>query len=189
MARKTTIPPVPRRGSRPFANWLPAAALLLGSWAPLPNQAPTVQDIQVAGRVLHFQEPPFSGEIVVAIVYDQLLPQSLAEARALAGLLGAGLTVGTLTLQPRLVEQKQLAGPGDFGAIFETVGVSDQLLSAGMRSHRVLCLTRHLDQVEHGACVVAICSEPQVAIVVNEINASAFGLRFATVFRMMVQEI
>ena len=192
MARTTTTPWAqwgPGARIRAIGTLLVLATLFLSAWGPLTGVAPTEQDIQIAGRVLHFQEPPFSGEIVVAIVYDRLQPASLAEAKALSELLGSSLPVGNLRLSPRLVEQNQLAGTGSYEAIFETVGVSDQLLSAAMRSHPVLCLTRHLEQVEHGVCVVAICSEPQVVIVVNEMNAGTFGLRFATVFRMMVQEI
>ena len=188
MARTSTMP-LRRSGSGLLGTCLSFAALMLSAWAPSTEQAPSLQDIQVAGRVLHFQVPPYSGEIVVAIVFDQHQPASVAEANALGALLGTGLPVGNLTLRPRLVEQRQLSAPGDYGAIFAASGVDDQLLSAGLRSHRVLCLTRHLGQVEHGACVVAICSEPQVVIVVNETNASAVGLQFATAFRMMVREI
>ncbi len=192
MARTSTTPLRPHAGRVLLKGLCVAAPFLaapfLAAWGPL-AQPPTLQDVQVAGRVLHFQEPPFAGEVVVAIVFDQSQPASLVEAHALDALLGAGLAVGNLTLLPRLVEQRQLAGSAGYGAIFLTSGADDQLLAASLRSHRVLCLTRHLEQVEHGACVVAICSEPQVVIVVNETNASAVGLQFATAFRMMVREI
>ena len=88
-----------------------------------------------------------------------------------------------------LVEQNRLADKLSFGAVFDTVGADDGLLAAGLKQHRVPCLTRHLEQVEHGHCTVAIRSAPVVSIAINEVNAAAAGVQFATAFRMMVREI
>ena len=63
------------------------------------------------------------------------------------------------------------------------------MLAANLKKRQVPCLTRHSEQVEHGSCIVAICSEPSVSIVVNMQNAVLAGVRFATAFRMMVQEV
>ncbi len=165
------------------------AALMLSCWAPLDDDMPTLQDMQIAGHVLHFQQTPVLGAIVVAIVYDPANRHSHDEAAAIAAVLGNGLVVGDLILRPRLVEQAHLVEAGDYGAVFTTVAVDQALLSAELTRRQVPCLTRHPEQVEHGSCIVAICSKPSVSIVVNMRNAAYAGVRFATAFRMMVQEI
>lgn len=139
--------------------------------------------------MLHFQEKPVSGPVVIAIVYNPANPRSQDEASALAAMLGAGLAVGDLVLHPLLVEQAQLAMTAGYTAIFATIGVDEALLAASLKQRRIPCLTRHLEQVEHGACIVAICSEPRVSIVVNGANAMSAGVGFPTAFRMMVREI
>lgn len=153
------------------------------------TSAPTLQDIQVAGRVLHFQKTSPSGTIVVALIYNATDLASQTEAAALMALLGSGLAVGDLVLRPVLIEQSHLADAGQYEAIFATTGVDGRLLNAGLRQHQVPCITRHIEQVEHGACTVAIRSLPSVSIVVSQENAVMAGVRFATAFRMMVQEI
>ena len=165
------------------------AALLLCAWGPTTQSAPTLQDIQVAGRVLHFQDAHLPREITLAIVYNAAEVHSRDEAVALGALLGSSLLVGDLVMRPRLVEQAYLSKTTGFSAIFTTTGVDDALIGESLRQHQVPCLTRHLEQVEHGTCIVAICSVPTVRIVVNEANAVIAGIHFATAFRMMVREI
>ena len=165
------------------------AALVLSCWAPLTVDLPTPQDMQIAGHVLHFQQTPVLGAIVVAIVFNPADTRSHDEAAATAALLGNGLVVGDLILRPRLVEQAHLAEAGEYGAVFTTVAVDQALLGADLKKRQVPCLTRHSEQVEHGSCIVAICSQPSVSIVVNMQNAGLAGVHFATAFRMMVQEI
>ena len=165
------------------------AALALSGLAPLGETMPTLQDMQIAGRVLHFRQTPVTGRIIVAIVYNAAETRSHDEAAALAVLLGNGLGVGDLILQPRLVEQAHLAEAAAYGAVFMTAAVDQELLAADLKQRQVPCLTLHAEQVEHGSCTVAICSQPRVSIIVNARNAALAGVRFATAFRMMVQEI
>ena len=167
---------------------LAALPLLGGSPAP-EGLLPNLQEMQLAGRVLHFQAPQPSGTITMAIVYNRADPQSLEEAAALQALLGDGLEVDELVLKPMLVEQSQLAGPASYGVIFSTAGVDPALLGAALRQRRIPCLTRHVEQVRSGSCTVAIRSAPSVDIVLNAANASASGVHFATAFRMMVEEL
>jgi hypothetical protein len=166
------------------------ALLVVAGWGPVQDLAPpNLQDMLVAGHVLGFREASIAGEVVIAFVYNSAEARSHDEAVALASLLGNGLPVGGLILRPRLVEQTQLAGTTGYSAIFATTGVDEALLRASVKQHQVPCLTRHLEQVEHGICTVAITSGPNVRIVVNQANAAIAGVRFATAFRMMVQEI
>jgi hypothetical protein len=166
------------------------ATLVVSGWGPIQELTPpTLRDMRVAGHVLGFQESPLAGEVVVALVYNMADARSHDEAVALASLLGSGLPVGGLILRPRLVEQANLADLPAYGAIFATIGVDAALLGAVLRQRHIPCLTRHLEQVEHGTCTVAIGSEPSVSIIVNQANAATAGVRFATAFRMMVREI
>jgi hypothetical protein len=178
-----------RETTKSHAASLVLAVLLVAGWSPIDTVAPNPQDIQIAGRVLNFQETPRSGAITIAIVYNPADPRSRDEAAALAALLGNGLFVGALFLHPLLVEQTRLAEAPAYGAIFATIGVDESLLGAALKQRQVLCLTRHLEQVEHAACTVAIGSQPSVSIVVSQANAAIAGVRFATAFRMMVREI
>ena len=165
-----------------------AALPLLGSSPALSAQPPSLQDMQLAGRVLHFQAAQPSGAMVVAIAFDAADPQSRDEAAAVQALLGTGLGVDNLILQPVLVEQRELIGPAAYDAIFSATGVDAGLLGAALRVRHIPCLTRQLEQVQSGSCIVAIRSAPSVGIVLNTANAAASGVRFATAFRMMVEE-
>lgn len=166
-----------------------SAVLMLSGSGPIEDRAPTLQDLQIATHVLHFLDAPVSGELILAIAFDASDAASRAEATALASLAGEGLTAGDLTLRPCLVEEGQLATVTGYGAVFATAGVNQKLLGASLKQRHVPCLTRHLEQVQHGACIVAIGTEPTVSIVLNAANAASDGVRFATAFRMMVPEI
>ena len=52
-----------------------------------------------------------------------------------------------------------------------------------------MCFTLDITQVEKGACVLGIQSNPKVRIYVSRAAAIASKSTFATVFMMMVSEI
>ena len=170
-----------------------SAALLLG--CALTGMDPadegdrlTPQDLQIAGRVLHFVAEPLTGSVVLAIVYARDVPNSRREATDAAALLAGGLPVGDLVLHAVLAEQHDLAGLGSIAALVTAGGVSAEPVREAMRRRHVPCLTVHLSQVEDGGCLVGIRSLPSVSIQLNNDAADAVGVRFATAFRMMVQE-
>ena len=150
---------------------------------------PTPQDLQIAARILGFQQTPATGVFDLAVVYDGFDPRSLEEARDVAGLVGSGLAVGDVVLRAVLVEQARLATAIGYGAIFAAAGTDAGLLNSALRLHKVPCFSIHLDEVAHGACAIAICAEPTVSIIVSRANAAAADIHFATAFRMMVREI
>ena len=169
---------------------LALAALVVSAWGPVKDlPPPTLQEMVVGGHVLNFQEHPIAGDVVIALVYATSDSKSHDEAAALAALLGDGLAVGGLVMRPRLVEQAKLMETSGYAAVFATTGVDETVLAAVLKQRHIPCLTRHLEQVEHGACTVAIRSDPDVSIVVNQANAANAGVHFATAFRMMVREI
>lgn len=168
---------------------LVTAFLMLSASGPSEERPPTLQDLQIAARVLHFLDVPVSGDLFLAIAFNPSDAASRAEAVALVSLAGNGLSVGNLTLRPYLVAQDKLAVVAGYGAVFATTGVDQRLLGASLKQRHVPCLTRHPEQVQHGACIVAIGTEPTVSIVLNAANAAADDVHFATAFRMMVVEI
>jgi hypothetical protein len=166
-----------------------AAILALPGAGPAEMSPPSLQEVEVAGRILHFQADQPSGPLRLAVVYNPADRASVGEATALMALLGGGIAVGDLILEPVLVSQSRLAQGGGYGAVFETIGVDDGLLGAALKQMHIPCVSRHLEQVDHGACTVAIRSGPSVSIILSAANATAAGVRFATAFRMMVQEL
>lgn len=169
--------------------YLVAAALVLSGSGADNNKENALQDLKVAARIMGFLEIPVSGNVLLAIVFNPSDTASRAEATALADLGDKNLSAGDLTLRLCLVEQGRLATTAGYDAIFTTTGVDQKLLGASLGQRHVPCLTRHLEQVQHGACTVAINTDPVVRIVVNAANAAADNVRFATAFRMMVVEI
>lgn len=150
---------------------------------------PSLEEMQVAGQVLGFLDPSLSGRVTLAVVFDPANSGSRVEAAAIAALLADGASVGALTLQPRLIEQSHLAAANGYNVVFVAGNVDSQILKQALALRRVPCLTRHLEEIEQGGCMVALRTFPSVNIVVNEVNASLGGVRFATAFRMMVQEL
>ena len=162
---------------------------LLGGMSPV-DQAErlTLQDLKLAGRVLHFIDMPLVGSVTLAVVYAQDVPGSEDEARAVAAWLSGGLRVGNLILQPALVEQSTLSDLQDYVAIVTAAGVYVPVVRDAMRQHHVPCMTTHLSQVQDGGCLVGIRSRPAVSIQLNSAASASVGIRFATAFRMMVRE-
>lgn len=174
-----------------FAHGIVVATLAvsMASAAETELPSPTLQDLQIAGRVLTFQDQPTPSTITIALAYNPADPVSRAEAMTLSTLLGTGLTTGALVLRPLLIEQYRLDEAGRYDAIFATTGIDEQNLRSVIDRRRVPCLTRHLEQVSRGACIVGISSSPRVSIVISGATAASAGIRFATAFRMMVREL
>jgi len=151
--------------------------------------APSRQDVQILGRVLSFREDQHSGAVPVAIVYNPADPQSSGEAHAFAELMGSGVAVGGLVLRAVLVEQGRLAGASGYSAILTATSVNPVIVQAAVRQQQVPCITRQIEQVTRGGCIVSIRSSPSVSIAYSSANAAAAGVRFATAFIMMVREV
>ena len=177
------------RASMPRASMLGLLACLLGGMGPADGaERLTLQDLRLAGRVLHFIDMPLVGAVTLAVVYAQDVPGSEDEARAAASWLSGGLRVGNLILQPALVEQSALSALQDYVAIVTAEGVYGPAVRDAMRQHHVPCLTTHLSQVQDGGCLVGIRSRPGVSIQLNSMASASVDIRFATAFRMMVRE-
>lgn len=149
---------------------------------------PTSDDLQLAARVIGFEDRPVSGSVRMGIVFDPGNALSLRDARIVFSLLQNGLSVGGIDLHPVLIAQDALARADRIDAVFSATGVDAVLLRRALARLHVPCLTIDRDQLDHGACMVEVASHPAVSIVLDQANADAAGVRFATAFRMMVNE-
>jgi hypothetical protein len=158
--------------------------------APAAVAEVTAQDLQIAGRALSFLQKPLSGEVAVGIVYLRSNPQSFEEAEALQSMLNEGLKVGNITLKFTLVSLEE-APRASVGIFFLTTGLGTEAQRLAELSHakHLPCLTTDLSQVAAGRCAVGVRSKPKIEIVVNRVAATASGIAFSTVFRMMITEM
>jgi hypothetical protein len=150
----------------------------------------TPKDLQVMARALGFTEKPATGDVTIGIVYAPSNPQSAKEAEDLQKLMGDGLKAGAMVLKPKLVKIDEVAS-ADAGAFLLTEGVDADAskLAAATKAKQKPCVTTDIAQVQSGACVMGIKSEPKVEIIVNKAAAADSGVSFAASFRMMITEL
>ncbi len=150
----------------------------------------TPKDLQVMARALGFTEKPPTGEVTIGIVYAPANPQSAKEAEDVQKLMGDGLKAGAIVLKPKLVKIDAVAD-ADAGAFLLTEGVGAEAskLAAATKAKQKPCVTIDIPQVQSGACVMGVKSEPKVEIIVNKAAAADSGVSFAASFRMMITEL
>jgi hypothetical protein len=168
------------------------AALLFLLGFALPASADiTRTDVQVAARALSFVADPLRGTVRVGIVYAASNPKSTREAQSLRKILANGLRIGTLELQPVLVEASAVAN-ADVDLFFLTEYITPteapQLFSPGS-GQQTLCITTDISQVRNGICTMGVRSQPKVEVFVNRAVAEASDITFSTVFRVMITEL
>lgn len=159
--------------------------------AVLPAHADiTRTDMQVAARALSFVSNPLSGRVRVGIVYAANSPRSLRQARDLESMLAKGMKIGTLELQPVLVEYAN-AATSDVDLFFLTEHMASDitLKPSGDPKQQALCITTDIDQVRNGVCTLGVRSRPKVEVFVNRASAAANDITFSTVFRVMITEL
>jgi len=164
-----------------------AAAVVLAE----PAQAGMTQkDIQVMARALGFTDKPPVGDVTIGIVYLPSSPQSAKEAEDLQKVLGDGLKAGAIVLKPVLVKVDDAAGANvDAFLLTEGVGAEASKVAAATKAKQKPCITIDIPQVQSGACIMGIKSEPKVEIIVNKAAAADSGVGFAASFRMMITEL
>jgi hypothetical protein len=174
-----------------FSAWwfVPAVAVFLALAMPAQG-AVTLQDVQVAARVLGFTANPPSGAVRLGIVYDPANAASVADEHELAGILGAGLAVGGVTLVPVPVTMRKL-GSVPMDVVFLTGGLGSEAAQAEafVEQKKMLCMTTDMAATAAGNCALGIQTEPKVAITLNAAAASDSDVSFAAAFVLMITEI
>jgi ABC-type uncharacterized transport system substrate-binding protein len=146
---------------------------------------------QIIVRTLTFLQAPPRGAGTLGIVFAETSPQSRANAQRLAALFENGVTVGQLTVTPRLLSSGALATAGDLVAVFvepEAAANTAGLAAAASRLH-VPVISTDVKCVVNGGCAVAFSVEDTVRITVNHAACTAAGIAFIQAFRILVSEI
>lgn len=163
-----------------------AAALLA-----LPWPAVAELNVQVAARVVSFMQPPPSGNVQTAIIFEPGNAASEAEAAAIERAIGNGLVAGRASVRTRRVPVGSLGTLNGYRAAFVTVGLRDEQAAIAAAAARASIVTITSDQacVQAGRCVVGISSDARVQISVSRAAARAANVRFGSAFLMLVKEI
>jgi ABC-type uncharacterized transport system substrate-binding protein len=167
-----------------FLVWC-VAAMTTGAYAAM-----TQNDLLIAVRALSFMQNPLAGQIRVGIVYAAGSPRSVAEADNLQQMLAGGLKVGNLIMSPVKVKIDDLAGANvQLILLTEYVGNDGARVFDATKARHIPCITVDIAQVQNGACVMGVRSEPRIEILVNRAAAAGSGTSFATAFRLLITEI
>jgi hypothetical protein len=147
-------------------------------------------DVEIGGRVLGFLSTPITGDTRLWIVYAPAYSASVAEQKALTGLIGSGLKAGNVTFQANPVELDkidQISG----GVVFLTGGLGGDgaKVAAVLKAKKLICMTTDLAAVQAGACSIHLRSAPKVQISVNKSLDDAIGISFGAAFKLMITEI
>jgi hypothetical protein len=152
--------------------------------------AMTQDDVLIAARALSFMQNPPAGPIRVGIVYAANSARSVEEADRLQQMLAGGLRVGNLIMFPVKTRSDDLAGANvQLFLLTEYAGGEGARVAAATRAKHIPCITVDIAQVQNGACVMGVRSEPRIEIVINHAAAAGSGTSFAAVFRMLITEI
>lgn len=162
-----------------------AAAFAAGACLCAPQASATdAKDLQVIGRALSFVEGGATGDITVAVVYDDA---SKAEAESVAALMDGGIKAGKVKMSAQLVSVADLGSASGAAAIFVPSGMSAHY--GALKGAGKLTATTDEACVQAGACVVYVQSAPKVEILVSQAAAAASSISFAAAFRMMIKEV
>jgi len=167
-----------------------AGAVALSPVMPSQAAAPRGDNIvQVGGRVALFLQPPASGQIMAAVIYQPGDAASEAEARSIEHAIGDGMTVGSLRLRPKRFSTNALGGLAGARIAFVTRGTDYRAIASAAAPRSILTISADPACARGGYCVVAISAAPRVQITISRSAARAANLRFNSSFLMLVREI
>jgi hypothetical protein len=187
----------------PFLQWKPVGAravcarralsiVAAGCFTALtPAYAAVAQsDLLIAGRAMSFLRTPMVGEVRVGIVYAPDVDRSTEDAQSVLRILGDGQKVGNLVLKPILVKVAELAN-AQVGLLYLTdgLGSAGAAVASASRTRHLPCFTVDIAQVKNGSCLMGVRSQPKIQILVNRAAATASGVEFSPIFRMMITEL
>jgi len=163
------------------------AALLASAAASAASAQTTPRDLEVIGRAMSFVEGASGSDRVMAIVHAG---DAAAEAEAVQGFLGGGLSAGRVTITGRIVDAGDAAGLNGADAVLLLgSAASDSGLGAAAASGGRLTVSTDMGCVSSGVCVMGVQSDPAVRIVVNRGAADQAGVSFDAAFAMMIEEL
>lgn len=146
-------------------------------------------NLPVATRVISFLQPPPSGTIPAAIIFEP--GNAISEAEASAIEKSGPLAAGKATLRLKRVPVSALGGLAGVRVAFVTGGLRDQQpqIAAAAARQSVLTVTADLACVQAGHCAVAISTTPRVQITVSRTASKTANIQFGSAFLMLIKEI
>jgi len=173
-----------------FQKFAVGAALLSSVLAGAALADVSQTDVEIGGRVLGFLATPMSGETKLSVVYAPANAASVADEKALIGLLGTGLKAGNVTFQPVPVELDKVDSITG-GVVFLTggLGADGAKVAAMLKAKKLICITTDLAAVQAGYCAIHLKAVPKVQITVNKALAEQLGISFGAAFKLMITEI
>lgn len=146
-------------------------------------------NLPVASRVIAFVQPPLSGLINAAIIFDPGNPASEAEAVSIERQVGDGLVIGRGVIRVHRVPIAALGQPGAIHLAFVTAGIRDQQQLAAFAARQgVLTITSDASCVLAARCVLAVSDATHTQITVSRDAAKASRVQFTSAFLMLVKE-
>ena len=145
------------------------------------------KDVEIICKSLVFLDPPVSGG-TVGVAFAKGNSDSEADALAIVGEFGSGISTTRGTLTAKAVDESSLGDGGSYIAFIAASGVPTDKVMALAKSRKLLCITGDAEMVAHGRCVMSVHSQPSVEVIVNLAQENAIGIKFASAFHMMIKE-
>ena len=171
-----------------YTSWKSTGAVVaLGLAAPLSAEL----NVPIAARVVSFLQPPPSGAMTAAILFDPDNSASEAEANAIERSIGSGLAAGRSAIHARRIPIGAIGSLSGYSIAFVTTGLRTEQggIAAAAAKASVLTISSDPACVQASRCVVGITSTPKTQITVNRAAARAANIRFGSAFLMLVKEI
>lgn len=166
------------------------ALLLACLMFPSQGRATTLNELKVGVRVLDFLTQPLRGHVAVAVIYDGSSKPSTDDAQAIQGWLNSGVSSTKASLEPNLVDARQLGASPPFQVALLAAGTVNQygrIYEWAERNHAVL-ISADPECAYDSKCTISVSSSPRVEVVLNRHVAETCGVEFTEAFRMMVRE-
>ncbi|MEZ5848668.1 MAG: YfiR/HmsC family protein [Geminicoccaceae bacterium] len=160
------------------------------SLASVAEAAAERKDLEVVARSVGFLTEKPRGEVMVGVVADPAVMQSLEEAKSIEALIDSGIRGPAFSFRAISIFTNQLADLQDIDMLLVTKGLSEHHQSIFEAASRLGILTVSTDEscVDSGHCVMWVKGSPSVRIVVNRAAARASNISFQTSFRMLITE-
>lgn len=149
----------------------------------------SAKDTQVIVKAIGFLSTKPTGQVPVAVVYDNSAPASRQDAEAIKTQLD-GIS-GAVQPSAKIIPVDQLSAFSGAAAII-AAGSSPASFDAAAKAvhgRKILTVSTDPTCARSGKCVLAVKSEPKVEILLNSSAAQDAGVEFTPTFRMMISEI
>ena len=151
------------------------------------------QDLSVATETLLVLTSKAISPVIVAIIYDEAIPESKTDANSIKSELDKGLEAPSgIKLVPMIVTIKDLSGLREARMAFLAHGLGAPAFEAVSRAAKdmgLLTVSTDMDCVKSGKCVLGITTKPRVEIYYSRAAGDAAHVTFAPVFIMLAKEI